>query len=59
MSETKKKRPPRSVWCAVTDSGAVVGVYPTKGAAGIGVKRALSTLNVVGPYVLAERVAQR
>lgn len=56
---TKKKRAARQVWCAVNERGVAVGVYPTRKAAKLGAAVGIAPLDVVGPYVLAERVGQR
>lgn len=56
---TRKRRPARQVWCVVNERGVAVGVYPTRKAAGGARDVALSPLEIAGPYVLAERVAQR
>lgn len=64
---TKKKtatatatRPPAEVWLQIWSDGTVADIpFLTKREADEDAKRYPNSMNVAGPYVLAERVRQR
>jgi hypothetical protein len=53
---SRKKGPPKQLWCVIGENGSPVSVHLRKKDADAS---DLNRLHVAGPYILAERVRQK